>query len=190
MPHQSPSYQLLNTTNLVQPTSTVPQATAPRTANRKSAPTRVQRDPLEPMLVDIFRTIGGNGLVLTDIYRAVVARGGDYPDPDGTTRHGVAQVRVPGEGMAWKKNVRHILTVRDFFVKTGVKNPDGRGQFWVFDDDNYRDYLAEKRRTGGGQSETCPSNTFESGVHQNRSTPQQVGRSLQPCFVPSTHIVN
>ena len=114
-----------------------------RSLHHAAVSVKRKREPLEPLLVDVLRSAGNRGLVLTDLYRQVLARGADYPDDD-DVRTGVDG----GSGVAWRKNVRHILTVRDFFVKTGVRNPDGRGQFWRFDERKYDEYFVQKRRPG------------------------------------------
>lgn len=72
--------------------------------------------------------------MLGSIYRYVVEHSPDYADVDSG---GTAS-------SAWRKNVRHILSVRNFFVKTAELNPDGRGRFWRLDEVKYAEFIAER----------------------------------------------
>jgi len=74
--------------------------------------------------------------VLSSIYRYVIDHSPDYADVDS---NGAGTTNV-----AWRKNVRHILSVRNFFVKTAELNPDGRGRFWRLDEVKYAEFIAER----------------------------------------------
>jgi hypothetical protein len=119
-----------------------------------------RREPLEPLIVDILRAAGRRGLVLVDIYRQLIARGVDCCDDGGGGGGGGGDDDDDGhrphiggsDGVAWRKNVRHILTVREFFVKTGVKNPEGRGQYWRFDEGKYEEYVGDRRKVASAAS--------------------------------------
>ena len=97
---------------------------------------RRKREPLLGLIVEAFREAGGRGLVLASIYRYVIDHSPDYADVDS---NGAATTNV-----AWRKNVRHILSVRNFFVKTAELNPDGRGRFWRLDEVKYAEFIAER----------------------------------------------
>jgi len=100
---------------------------------------RRKREPLLGLIVGALREAGSRGLVLSSIYRYVVEHSPDYREADssgaGTTR------------AAWRKNVRHILSVRNFFIKTAELNPDGRGRFWRLDEAKYAEFIAERYET-------------------------------------------
>jgi len=90
-----------------------------------------KREPLLGLMVAALREAGSRGLVLSSIYRFIVEHSPDYSDVD-TNR------------AAWRKNVRHILSVRNFFIKTAEQNPDGRGRFWRLDELKYAEFIAER----------------------------------------------
>lgn len=156
---------------------TFPDAVGTLKPNQAATVKRLKRDPLEPLIVDGLRAAGHRGLILADIYRHVIERGAKYSD-------GVEDGR---RGVAWRKNVRHILTVRDFFVKTGVRNPDGRGQFWRFDERKYDEFQKSKRKPvamSAAMSVTGPScsATGNYGV-ENSATARFTGRQDIGCQV-------
>jgi len=110
-------------------------STAARAVDRQAGAgaTRRRREPMLGLVVAALREAGGRGLVLASIYDYVIRHSADY-DADGTA----------GNSAAWRKNVRHILSVRNFFVKTHEQNPDGRGRFWRLDEDKYAEFVAER----------------------------------------------
>jgi len=95
-----------------------------------------KREPLLGLIVAALREAGSRGLVLSSIYRYVVDHSPDYTDDDSS---GAGKTRA-----AWRKNVRHILSVRNFFIKTAELNPDGRGRFWRLDEVKYAEFIAER----------------------------------------------
>jgi len=98
---------------------------------------RRKREPLLGLIVSALREAGDRGLVLASIYRYVLDHSPDYADADSTTT-------TTNNSAAWRKNVRHILSVRNFFVKTAELNPDGRGRFWRLDETKYAEFIVER----------------------------------------------
>lgn len=104
-----------------------------------SASCRRKREPLLGLIVAALREAGGRGLVLSSIYRYVSEHSADYAT--GVVDGGAASTTT---SVGWRKNVRHILSVRNFFVKTNELNPDGRGRFWRLDELKYAEFVAER----------------------------------------------
>ena len=100
-----------------------------------SRTTRGKRQPLLGLIVEALREAGDRGLVLSSIYRYVTDHSPDYTDDNSGGSRATA---------VWRKNVRHILSVRNFFVKTAEQNPDGRGRFWRLDEVKYAEFVAER----------------------------------------------
>jgi len=127
------------------------QAAATTSGQSAVVTSRRKREPLLGLIVSALREAGGRGLVLASIYRYVLDHCPDYVDADSSA--------TTNNSAAWRKNVRHILSVRNFFVKTAELNPDGRGRFWRLDEVKYAEFIAERSEPAQSRDRRPVSNT-------------------------------
>jgi len=120
----------------------------PALGSTSAGTARRKREPMLGLMVAALREAGGRGLVLSSIYDYVTKHSPDYDA--GTT------------SATWRKNVRHILSVRNFFVKTAEQNPDGRGRFWRLDEDKYAEFIAERTEPAASRDRRPVSNAIMS----------------------------
>jgi len=117
----------------------------------RSSTCRRKREPLLGLIVAALRDAGDRGLVLSSIYRHVIEHSADYAEAD--------SCGAASSSAAWRKNVRHILSVRNFFIKTAEQNPDGRGRFWRLDEVKYAEFIAERSEPTETRDRRPVSNT-------------------------------
>lgn len=105
--------------------SVPPPAAGPSVAPPGRRPRR-RRAPLEPLLIEALRPAGRRGLVLFQICDQISRMCRDYSNQNDPTDK-------------WPRNIRHLLSIRSYFVRTGEMYRDGLGGYWRFDEQRYAD---------------------------------------------------
>ena len=140
---------------------------------------RRKREPLLGLIVSALREAGSRGLILASIYRYVIDHCPDYSDLDSSGR----------TSAAWRKNVRHILSVRNFFVKTAELNPAGRGRFWRLDEVKYAEFIADRSEATETRDRRQVSSSIIAILYNNNSIAIDDDRLINCKFIARNVVI-